>query len=244
MTAPLRAAAVAAAFAAALLAAAASGCRSNAPAPAPGPSAEAQELARARTVIDSLQVRVDALNAETEQLKKALEEQLRLQAESGRTIEELQKKLKATEGLSSDLQAQLEQFAKSTPGTQFTADKSVRFEEVLLFESGRAELKPDGKAALAKLAGVLKGRNVFLKIDGHTDADPISGSKHLWHSASNFELGAYRALAVLLHLEKECAVAADHMYLASYGQVRPVAANDTKENKRKNRRVEISFVER
>lgn len=242
MIAPLRGAG--AALAATLLVASSVGCKSTAPTPAPGPSAEAQELARARTVIDSLQARADALAAETEQLKTALEDQLRRQEENARLVDELQKKLKATEGLSSELQAQLEQFAKSTPGTQFTADKSVRFEEVLLFESGRAELKPDGKAALAKLAGVLKGRNVFLKIDGHTDADPISGSKHLWHTLSNFELGAYRALAVLLHLERECAVAADHMYLASYGQVRPVAANDTKENKRKNRRVEISFVER
>lgn len=223
---------------------AAIGCKSAPKAEPAGPSPESQQLAQARAIIDTLEGQKKDLERQIDELRRKLQEHQNDREENVRMLEELRKKLQESQGHSSELQAQLEQFARSTPGTQMTADKAVRFEESLLFDPGKAELKADGQNALAKLAKILQGKNVYLKIDGHTDADPIHASKVLWRTGSNFELGAYRALAVLLYLETSCAIPADRMYLASYGQNRPVVANDTKDNKRKNRRVEISVFEK
>ncbi|MBI3268393.1 MAG: OmpA family protein [Planctomycetes bacterium] len=216
------------------------GCKASAPPPSPGPSADAQELGRAKAIIEALEARKRELEAQLAELRRRAGD-----AEvNARLVAELQKKLAETQGRSRELEGQLEQFAKTTPGTQLTDDKAVRFEESLLFDPGKADLRTEGKAALTKLSQILKSRNVFLRIDGHTDSDPIHSSRVLWRTGSNFELGAYRALAVLLHLEQACGLPAEKMYLASYGQNKPMAANDTKENKKKNRRVEIAIVEK
>lgn len=107
------------------------------------------------------------------------------------------------------------------------------------FDPGLATLRPKAIAALDALAAELRTMpNAIIRIDGHTDNDPIQKTKYKWTTGSNFELAAARALTVLLHLEKQ-GVPGSQMHLTSFGEHRPRAANDTKENKAKNRRVEI-----
>ena len=118
--------------------------------------------------------------------------------------------------------------------------EGVEIQEEALFASGSAELKNKGKEVLKKLADILKTEpDYYVRIDGHTDTDPISSSKHKWSTGSNFELAAYRALNVLLFLE-ECGVNPNHMYLCSFGEHYPKVLNDSSENKAKNRRVFIA----
>lgn len=113
--------------------------------------------------------------------------------------------------------------------------KGVRAPDDALFTPGSATLSKGGMAALNQvLAAVEKG--TYFEIDGHTDSDPIAKSIKRWPSGSNFELGAARALAVLLHLQQQ-GVPPERMFLSSYGEHRPLDASD----KRKNRRVEIYF---
>jgi chemotaxis protein MotB len=64
----------------------------------------------------------------------------------------------------------------------------------------------------------------------------------LWKTKSNFELAAYRALNVLLKLEAD-GVPSLKMYIVSWGEHKPLVANDTNENKQKNRRVEFFIYE-
>lgn len=107
------------------------------------------------------------------------------------------------------------------------------------FDAGLATLRPKAIAALDALATELRGiPNAMIRIDGHTDNDPIVKTKYKWTTASNFELAAARALTVLLHLEKQ-GIAGSQMHLTSFGEHHPRAANDTKANKAMNRRVEI-----
>lgn len=107
------------------------------------------------------------------------------------------------------------------------------------FDAGLATLRPKAIAALDALAAELRNiPNAMIRIDGHTDNDPIVKTKYKWTTASNFELAAARALTVLLHLEKQ-GIAGSQMHLTSFGEHHPRAANDTKANKAMNRRVEI-----
>ncbi len=107
------------------------------------------------------------------------------------------------------------------------------------FDAGLATLRPKAIAALDALASELRNiPNAMIRIDGHTDNDPIVKTKYKWTTSSNFELAAARALTVLLHLEKQ-GIAGSQMHMTSFGEHRPRAANDTKANKAMNRRVEI-----
>jgi chemotaxis protein MotB len=105
------------------------------------------------------------------------------------------------------------------------------------FPSGKAELSKDGQKALAAVAKLLKDKHAGDEywIEGHTDSDPIVKSKY----SSNRELSLARAMAVLHYFVDDANVADGKCVIAGWGPYRPVAPNDTKANKAKNRRVEI-----
>lgn len=106
------------------------------------------------------------------------------------------------------------------------------------FGSGKATLTSKGETALSALGDRLKSefpdRAVF-HVEGHTDSDPIQKSKF----ESNRDLSLERAKAVHSYLVTRCRIADERFVLVGHGQYRPIAANDTAENKAKNRRVEI-----
>jgi chemotaxis protein MotB len=105
------------------------------------------------------------------------------------------------------------------------------------FGAGKAELSSDGKKALKAVAKMLMEKHPDGEywIEGHTDSDPIVKSKF----ASNRELSLARAMAVLVYFVDDASVPDGKCVIAGWGPYRPVANNDTKTNKAKNRRVEI-----
>lgn len=107
----------------------------------------------------------------------------------------------------------------------------------ITFASGKAELTKDGKTALQAVARELNERQSAgaYWIEGHTDNDPIVKSK--W--GSNRELSVARAMAVLHFLVEACNVPDDKCIVAGHGQYQPIAANDDKAGKARNRRVAI-----
>ena len=101
----------------------------------------------------------------------------------------------------------------------------------IYFQSGSTKIKKESYADLDKLAGILKKHpEVKARIEGHTDS---SGN-----ADSNLKLSKERAAAVkkylIEHGEKE-----DHITSEGYGSAKPIAPNNTKEGKAKNRRVEV-----
>lgn len=121
------------------------------------------------------------------------------------------------------------------PGVIITAD-GVEIQGEVLFAPGESELKLKGKQILNKIADIIKGESYLVQVAGHTDSDPINLSATRWATRSNFELAAYRALAVLLQLQDQ-GIDPARMFLASFGEHRPKGAK-----KSGNRRVEISFI--
>ena len=107
----------------------------------------------------------------------------------------------------------------------------------LLFRSGSADIGKDGRGALDQLATVLKTKYAgeTFHLIGHTDTDPIKNSR--WET--NLNLGLKRANQVFKYLFLEHGLKETQFRISSYGTLDPVAANDTKANKARNRRVEV-----
>lgn len=116
----------------------------------------------------------------------------------------------------------------------------ITFVSEVLFDSGKADLRTDSHQKLEKIAGVLKTtvRDLNVGIEGHTDNVPIQRSG--WKS--NWELSSARALSVLHFLISQQGIAPERLSATGYGEYRPVATNNTKEGRQKNRRVEIVIL--
>jgi chemotaxis protein MotB len=111
----------------------------------------------------------------------------------------------------------------------------------VLFATGDADLKPDGKQAIAEIAATL--RSVSLKrfqVAGHTDSEPITTETKM-KFPSNWELSSARAIAVVKLLVSS-GVAPGVLSAAGYGPYDPVASNATADGQSKNRRIEITLV--
>jgi len=119
------------------------------------------------------------------------------------------------------------------PGVTF--EKGIlSIEAAVLFDSGKATVKTKGKDVLARVAGFIKESGLNVRIDGHTDSDPIKRSG--W--ASNHHLAAARALAVFQAFLKN-GLSSSQMHVVGWGPNRPKASNASSAGKRKNRRVEV-----
>lgn len=118
----------------------------------------------------------------------------------------------------------------------------LRFKDNVLFDSGYARLKPTSTQSLRFLADLLK-QNEFLekhiRVEGHTDGDPIRRSNKF---ATNWELSVTRASNVVRFFIEETGIKPDRLSASGYAEYHPVAPNDTKENKAKNRRVDVVIL--
>jgi chemotaxis protein MotB len=116
----------------------------------------------------------------------------------------------------------------------------ITFLTDILFDPGKAKIKPEMNSTLDKVAKVLNENVVDLSvgIEGHTDNQPIKYSG--WKS--NWELSTARALSVLHYLVDEKGVAPQRVSAIGYGEYRPVEANTSVEGQKANRRVEVVIL--
>lgn len=103
-----------------------------------------------------------------------------------------------------------------------------------LFASGSATVAASAVPAIQQLAALLKDAGVRLQVEGHTDSVPISTAQF----PSNWELSAGRAASVV-HLLSGYGIDPAAIAAVGYSEYRPVADNNTREGRRKNRRVVI-----
>ncbi len=105
----------------------------------------------------------------------------------------------------------------------------------LLFELGQAELLPETRSFLDRLAEVLASRGGAIEVVGHTDNFPISSPRY----PTNWELSAARAASVARHLIRRGPVDPARFTIAGRSMYAPAAPNSSAANKALNRRVEI-----
>jgi chemotaxis protein MotB len=107
----------------------------------------------------------------------------------------------------------------------------------VLFQTGSAELSPDGRALITELAPVLRDAPNTVVVEGHTDDQPLARGGY-----TNWNLSTDRAVAVVQLLGDVLGVPYDRVSAAGYGEHRPLVPNDGPANRAKNRRVEILVV--
>ncbi len=111
----------------------------------------------------------------------------------------------------------------------------ISFKDGILFDSGKATLNESSKQALNGVTEQLgEYPNSTIKIEGHTDSIPIHNAQF----PSNMYLSAGRAIAVYEFFMGE-GIAKERMSAEGFADAKPIAPNDTPENRAKNRRVEI-----
>jgi len=115
---------------------------------------------------------------------------------------------------------------------------SIVMKNDLLFNSGKSEINPEGISVLRDIGskfGKFEGKVI---VEGHTDNVSINTEKF----PSNWELSISRAVNIVRFLAEEAGVKPIKMSAMGYADTKPVVSNDTPENRRRNRRVEIILV--
>ncbi len=111
-----------------------------------------------------------------------------------------------------------------------------------LFDSGSAQIKPEGLQILNRLGRIMKSaEDKTIRIEGHTDNVPI-GTRLAEKFPSNWELSVFRATSVVRYLADSIAIRPDRLSAAGLADTRPIASNESKEGRAKNRRIEIIFL--
>jgi chemotaxis protein MotB len=174
-----------------------------------------KDLAAAAKTRDELQVKAAALAQQkaAAEAKSAQYEQL---------AGSLQKQIKAGQIEISELRGKM----------------TVKLKDKILFPSGSAKLSKEGGAALDAVAEAFKdlqGKNVI--VAGYTDDVPVSSGQY----KDNWELSSARAIAVVRYLASK-GVPPAMLGAVGFSQFRPVVANDSRENRSQNRRIEIALT--
>jgi outer membrane protein OmpA-like peptidoglycan-associated protein len=172
-----------------------------------------------RFVLNSVQIRRSPVPAKAEQdALRAKEEAARAEAERNR---------KAAEALRAQL---LEQFNRILPTTDTPRGLKVNMADVL-FDTGKYDLRPPAREALAKLSGiVLAHPGLKLEVEGYTDS---VGSETF-----NQQLSEQRATTVRQYLIAQ-GLPENSISSRGFGETAPIASNDTPQGRQQNRRVEI-----
>lgn len=125
--------------------------------------------------------------------------------------------------------------------TQLKDKLTVNMVEKILFDSGSAEIKKDGKRVLDRVAEILtKVTDKQIRVEGYTDNVPI-GPRITVRFPTNWELSTARATTVARYLQDK-GIDPKLLSACGYSEYRPVASNDTEEGRAKNRRIEISLI--
>lgn len=104
------------------------------------------------------------------------------------------------------------------------------------FYPGSAELSPAFLPLLSKIGRSVAGIGGQVTIEGHTDSVPVGNSDRF---RSNWDLSGARSAAVADYLTDRAGVARERIAVRGLADTRPLAPNDTKEGRARNRRIEI-----
>jgi chemotaxis protein MotB len=143
-------------------------------------------------------------------------------------------------GLEEEMRAALE--SRDVTISELQGKLTVNILDRVLFDSGEAELKPDGANVLRKVAAILaQHQKATIHVVGHTDNVPIRASARA-RFASNWELSTTRATAAVRFLTESCGLDPRRLGAVGYGEFRPVADNATAEGRARNRRIAITIA--
>jgi chemotaxis protein MotB len=215
---------------------------------------EKQISARARAQVQLLNQQIDALRRQLGALQQALDASEKKDQASQEKLADLGQRLNVAlaqrvQELSryrSDFFGRLRTILGDRPDIRIVGDRFV-FQSEVFFDAGQAVLKPEGRAEIDKLAGLLADleRQIptdiawVLRVDGHTDVRPIASAQF----PSNWALSSARAISVVQYLIQK-GISPQHLVAAGFGEFQPLDTDKTEDAYRKNRRIELKLTER
>ncbi|MBE0617547.1 MAG: OmpA family protein, partial [Proteobacteria bacterium] len=192
------------------------------------------ERDRIRVEVEALRTRVEQCGSEVSVLS---EEKQRLEREKREKLDEISR---TYEGLVEGMKEEVERGRVTI--SQLRGKLSVNLLDEILFDSGSASVKAEGKEVLDRVGEVLKGlEDKAIVIEGHTDDVPISGDLAR-RFPTNWELSTARATSVVRYLQEASGIPPERLSAVGFGPYRPVAPNDTPEGRARNRRIEIKLI--
>jgi chemotaxis protein MotB len=214
---------------------------------------EKENSSKAVSQIDLLNQQVAALRDQLAALGAALGVSEKKNKESDERISELGQRLNVAlaqhvqelSSYRSDFFGKLREVLGNRSDIRIVGDRFVLQSEIF-FDTGRADLKPEGRAELDKVAAAIvelesqipAGIPWILRVDGHTDVRPIIGQ-----FKSNWDLSAQRAISVVQYLVGK-GVKPSRLLAAGFGEFQPIDTGTTEEAYRRNRRIEFKLTER
>jgi chemotaxis protein MotB len=208
---------------------------------------------RALSQIDLLNQQIAALREQLAALGAALDVSEKKNKDSEARVSELGQRLNVAlaqhvqelSSYRSDFFGKLREVLGNRPDIRIVGDRFVLQSEVF-FDTGRADLKPEGRGELDQVANAiieLEGQIPadipwVLRVDGHTDVRPIIGQ-----FKSNWDLSAERAISVVQYLVGK-GVKPSRLLAAGFGEFQPIDSGTTEEAYRRNRRIEFKLTER
>ncbi|MFN6978871.1 MAG: peptidoglycan -binding protein, partial [Gemmobacter sp.] len=222
-----------------------------------------QQVAALRTQLATLQGilnAAEAASADAEiqietlggQLNAALAqvaaEQRRIAALEAAERQRLEEEARQLERFRSEFFGQLRDVLAGREGVRIVGDRFV-FSSEVLFAPGSAELAAEGRAQIARVAEILQevaadippSIDWILRVDGHTDNVPLSGTGAF---ADNWALSQARALSVVRFLQDDLGFPPFRLAATGFGEHRPVAEGDSAAARAQNRRIELKLTER
>jgi len=199
-----------------------------------------QQIAALRRQLAAIETALDASEQkDKESQNKIADLGQRLNLALAQKVQELTK-------YRSDFFGKLRQILGNRPDMRIVGDRFVLQSEVF-FDTGKADLKPEGDEELDKVAGALVELEKqipadipwVLRVDGHTDKRPIVSSNF----KSNWDLSAARAIAVVQYLVAK-GIDPKRLVAAGFGEFQPIDTGDSEEAYRRNRRIEFKLTER
>jgi chemotaxis protein MotB len=193
--------------------------------------------------LDAMTLQNAAMRDQLKSMGMNVEDQKRSMDEMNKLVEELRAKQRQAEARLATFTGMLDKFRKMIESGKLRVKivrgrMVVELSENILFDSGRADLKTEGQAALTEVASVLSSiADRDFQIAGHTDNIPIKSARF----PSNWHLSTARAVTVATYL-------ADHgvppvrLSAAGYADTQPAASNDTPDGRQQNRRIEIVLM--
>jgi len=178
-----------------------------------------------------------SLDEERKRLKAEAEEKARLEQERAAKEDEIRRLTKTQEELSQSLK---DEIAKGNIKIQQVRDRlTINMVDRVLFDSGRADIKPAGLKVLKQVSDVLnKITDKQIRIEGHTDNVPIS-TKLQDKFKTNWELSTTRATTVVRYLIDQGGVQPQSLSAVGYADTHPIESNDSEQGRSSNRRIEI-----
>ena len=157
-------------------------------------------------------------------------------SETGEQLSSIKSRTAEQEAMFSKLKHELSSELDSQKLTirQMKTGINVALPEDILFPSGSANLKANGREVLGKVSEQLSNTDYQIIVSGYTDNIPIKTRRF----PTNWDLAAARATNVVRLLEQHN-VPADKLMAASFGENQPISSNDTPEGRKLNRRIEI-----